>query len=69
MPHPLFLKIMGALPHQYNALKSDQKDEFNAEAQRRIAELQNNDMEAYIELTNSSDEPTEETTTEKRRFF
>jgi hypothetical protein len=72
MPHPLFLKVMGALPHQYNALTAVQKDEFNAEAQSRLIELQTDDMEAFIALT---EEPVTPPDTDKRpinserRFF
>jgi hypothetical protein len=61
---------MGAKPHQYNALDAKEKDEFNKEAQRLIAELQSNDMEAYNELTNAPDEVNDDRPiTSKRRFF
>jgi phage I-like protein len=70
MPHPNNLKIMGALPHQYNALKPDQKDDFNKEAERRLIELQQTDMEAYIALTNEPIEaPVEIDPKSERRFF
>lgn len=56
MPHPNNLKVMGAKKHQYNALTSDQKERFNREAQRRLNDLQQNNMDEYIRLTESPNE-------------
>jgi hypothetical protein len=71
MPHPNYLRIMGAKLHQYNALSTNQKERFNREAQKRLDHLQNTDMESYIELTNAPELPAEDLIddNEEGRYF
>lgn len=54
MPNPLFLKIMDAKIWEYNSLTSEEKTKFADEAQKKLAELHENDIETYNELTSGS---------------
>ena len=51
MPHPLYLKVMKATIWQYRSLSPEKKQQFEAEAKKKLVELQENDFDAYVELT------------------
>lgn len=70
MPHPNHLKVMGAMLHQYMALNSQQKERFQKEAQRRLEEMQINDPENYIALTEEpGEQPVDLINDNEGRFF
>jgi hypothetical protein len=56
MPNPLYLKVMKTTLSEYNTLSSSEKEEFEKEAKKQIAEL-SDDSGAYTELTDNTPVP------------
>ena len=54
MPHPLFLEVMGIGIHEYNSYSPKKKARFQKEAQTKLANLHESDIDGYIELTKSA---------------
>ena len=63
MPNKLFLKVMGVPLHTYNGFTPEQKDRFQKEAQQKLAELHEEDIDSYCELTGEAE--TEESTVQE----
>lgn len=59
MPNPLFLKVMGIDIHRYNSYSPEKKARFQADAQKKLVELQQK-PERYAELTDAHETETVE---------
>ncbi len=51
MPSPLYLQVMGVSLSEYNSYSSAKKSRFQLAAAKKIAELHETDLDAYIKVT------------------
>jgi hypothetical protein len=64
MPNPLFLEVMGITIHEYNAYSPAKKARFQKVATAKLAEVHENDIEAYVQLTKDAVKSAETKATE-----
>jgi hypothetical protein len=51
MAHPLHLQVMGITIHEYNSYSPAKKARFQKQAQAKLTELHETDIDGYIQLT------------------
>lgn len=54
MPNPMFLKAMGISIHEYNSYSPAKKTRFQVIAQKKVAQMHEEDIEAYSKLTHDT---------------